>query len=57
MKEFSAFLDMRSIGFLKSAPESVFLNTCPASFSRTQCLISALHAELLSGDVEGQKLK
>ena len=40
------------------ASENVCLKTCAASFSQsTECLISALHPELLLGDVENQQLQ
>ena len=51
MKDFGAFPwgDIRT-GFIKSAPENTCLKTCPASFSpSTECLVSAVHPELLSG--------
>ena len=37
---------------------SNYLKTCSARFSRsTECLVSALHPELLSQGVEGQQLQ
>ena len=59
MKDFSAFLHVRIYKNLKSAPESIYLKTCPASFPRAQSasLISALHPELLSWGAEGQQLQ
>ena len=42
----------------KSALENICLKTCPARFSLgTECLISALRPELLSGGVENQQLQ
>ena len=47
MKGFSAFLDKRwckNWPHKKTAPENIYLKTCPASFSKsTECLISALY--------------
>ena len=46
------------IGLIKSAPENIYLKTCPSSFSQsTEYLISALHPELLSQGVENQRLQ
>ena len=37
------------MGFIKLAPENIYLNTYSANFPQAECLISALHLELLSG--------
>jgi len=59
MKDFGAFQDIRrnKNWLIKSAPKmSNYLKTCSANFSQsTESLLSALHPELLSGDVENQQ--
>ena len=46
---FQIWGDIR-VGFIKSTPENIYLRTSLASFPpSTECLISALHPELLSG--------
>ena len=62
MKDFSVFLDMRRYknwARKNQLPKiSYYLKVCPVSFSQsTECLISAVHPELLSGDVESQQLQ
>ena len=60
MKDVSAFLGMRRSRKCthKTDPLTVCLKTCSASFSpSTECLISILYLELLSGVVEGQQLQ
>ena len=42
---------------MKSAPENIYLKTCPASFSLLIEYLIALHPELLSGVVEGHQLQ
>ena len=50
---FHAFLDKEDIrtGLIKLAPENIYLEMCPVSSPTpsTECLITALHPELLSG--------
>ena len=64
MKDFSAFLDVRRCknwahkNQLLKRPNA--LKTCPASPHpppSIDCFFSALHPELLSGDIEGQQLQ
>ena len=67
MKDFSAFLDRRreELGLQNQLLKiSEYLKTCFASSPSplpttpsTECLISALHSELLSGSVESQQLQ
>ena len=41
---------MQEIGFIKFYLKNVYLKACCASFSqKTECLISDLHSEVLSG--------
>ena len=44
---FSRYEEIQELGLIKSSPENICLKTCPASFPRIECLVSALHPELL----------
>ena len=60
MNDFSVFLDTRwkRIMLIKSSPEDGYPKTCSASFTQSsECLVSALHPELLSQSVESQQLQ
>ena len=62
MKDFSVFLDVRRYknwARKNQLPKiSYCLKVCPVSFSQsTECLISAVHPELLSGGVESQQVQ
>ena len=63
MQGLNAFLNMRlRLIFLKSTLDTLkvsnYLKTCSASFHQSiECLIPALHPELLSGGVENQQLQ
>ena len=52
----SRYEETQETGLIKSSPENIYLKAYSPSFSQsTECLISDLHPELLSGCVEGQQ--